>query len=450
MLSFRSFRSKGVRAANPEPEPPAASPRAREVAALATAAREKLSAELPGQSERGEKINVVALMTEAAKLTAQVAEMAAEIEKLKAGGEGASTGCAASTAAGSTAGVAIDILKAAEKGDFEAVKSALAVRPADKEATNRFGRTPLIEAARNGHRHVVELLLEKGADKDVRNKFGQCAADFAVEKGHWMVYARLDPIGAMVKSEAVHRRFADAAVVHVLSTRSRKDASQLDRKHPAFVRMACEPTRTAENLQRYLEEVEGVRVFNPNVDNAFLLGGLTDPEAVLERKLLNWRSAEVGLDRALQTGGCVLQLIVPPGPSDLQLVEAAMARDKLVPLVLVDCTAIPSEAYDYHFEEMESVKALRAAPAKAAEAAAAVASAEATAVVPARDQLILMSLESSSSRSAKSVAEGKEDLKAKLAQKKAERAAKSKAETEAKAGGGSKEMLGFASPQLVA
>ena len=129
----------------------------------------------------------------------------------------------------------------------------------------------------------MDLLLEKGADRDVRNKFGQCAADFAVEKGHWMVYARLDPVGAMVKSEAVHRRFADAAVVHVLSTRSRKDASQLDRKHPAFVRMACEPTRTAENLQRYLEEVEGVRVFNPNVDNAFLLGGLTDPEAVLER-----------------------------------------------------------------------------------------------------------------------------------------------------------------------
>ena len=99
MLSFRSFRSKSVRAANPEPEAPAASPRAREVAALATAARENLSAELPGQSERGEKINVVALMTEAAKLTAQVAEMATEIEKLKAGGESARTGSAASTAA---------------------------------------------------------------------------------------------------------------------------------------------------------------------------------------------------------------------------------------------------------------------------------------------------------------------------------------------------------------
>ena len=186
------------------------------------------------------------------------------------------------------------------------------------------------------------------------------------------------------------------------------------------------------------------------MDNAFLLGGLTDPEAVLERKLLNWRSAEVGLDRAKQTGGCVLQLIVPPGPSDLQLVEASMARDKLVPLVQVDCTAIPSEADDYQFEEMESVKALRAAPAAAAEAAAAAAAAaEVAAVVPARDQLILMSLESSSSRSAKSVAEGKEDLKAKLAQKKAERAAKSRAETEAKVGGGSKEMMALAIKILI-
>lgn len=235
MLSFRLTRSdrtasrKNLQQANPELVQPATSPRSREAPGLASA-RDKWAAVLPGQTERGEKVNMVALMTEGSKLKTQVSELQAEIERLKAAAAEGAAPQPPPPSASTERSVAPDILKAAEKGDLDAVKAALAARSADKDATNRFGRTPLIEAARNGHLNIIELLLEAGADVTVRNKFGQSAADFALEKGHLMTYARLDPVGAMAQSKALRRQFAEATTVHLLSTRSRKDPTQFDRR----------------------------------------------------------------------------------------------------------------------------------------------------------------------------------------------------------------------------
>ena len=250
-----------------------------------------------------------------------------------------------------------DLLGAAACGDVEAVKAALAAKPSDKDLKNRFGRTALMEAARKGHLAVVNVLMAVGVDKSIQNKMGQTAADCALENGHALVFARLDPDGARAKGASLRKEYAAAKVVHLLSTRAKKDTSQLDRSHPEHVKLSCDPARSAENLQRYLQEQPGLRVFNPNVDSAFLTEG--DVEQANGWYVLNFRSAEFGLERVRQTGGTVLQLIVPPGPSPMQIAEADMAREKGVPLLAVDCTALRGEAYDYHFAEMEPVKALR-------------------------------------------------------------------------------------------
>ena len=319
----------------------------------------------------GDKINVPKLMSETSKLRTQVEELSTELTRLRAqAAAGDASGApsapsrpsTSSSSRASTSGAGEpppDVLKAAERGDLEAVKVALALRKADKDATNRFGRTPLIEAARKGHLHVVEALLAVGADREAKNKFGQTAADFALEQGHLMTYARLDPEGARLRGAAVRRIYAEASVVHLLSARARKDASQIDRHHPDFVRMSCEPARSAENLQRWLQEQPGVKVFNPNTDNAFVLEGLVDVDGVNGMKLLNFRGADFGLERVRATGGCMLQLLVPPGLSTMQQAEADMAADKGVRVVIVDCTRIGVEAYDYHFEEMAQLQSLR-------------------------------------------------------------------------------------------
>jgi Ankyrin repeats (many copies) len=47
-----------------------------------------------------------------------------------------------------------------------------------------FGRTALHWAAQEGHRAVVELLLEKGADVEARDNDGRTALHFAESKGN--------------------------------------------------------------------------------------------------------------------------------------------------------------------------------------------------------------------------------------------------------------------------
>lgn len=137
-------------------------------------------------SREGGKPTLAAVMASHAKLERRVAEQEAELAKLRAGHAPAAAGAAG----GSGPEAPPDLLAAAERGDADAVRAALQANKALVDAKNRFGRTPLMEAARKGHLAVVDVLVAAGADLDVRNKFNQTAADWALEQGHPLIYAR--------------------------------------------------------------------------------------------------------------------------------------------------------------------------------------------------------------------------------------------------------------------
>ena len=66
----------------------------------------------------------------------------------------------------------INIHKAAQVGNIEAVKQHLAAGT-DVNAKDKYGRTTLHAAAVGGRKEVVELLIAKGAD--VNAKYEECA-----------------------------------------------------------------------------------------------------------------------------------------------------------------------------------------------------------------------------------------------------------------------------------
>ena len=104
---------------------------------------------------------------------------------------------------------------------------------------------------------------------------------------------------------------------------------------------SCDPFMSAHYAKVYLENLSSkgiVFVFNPNGDNAFLMGGNSKSANAIW--LLNWLKA---LARAKATGGCVIQIIVPGGPnnpsglSHMQKAEALMASMWGVEVVKLDC-----------------------------------------------------------------------------------------------------------------
>lgn len=75
-----------------------------------------------------------------------------------------------------------ELIEAAKRGDLEQVRGLL---QAGRELVNQrdeSGATPLHYAALNGHRPVVQLLVQQGADPNSRDRqFGATPAGWAIE-----------------------------------------------------------------------------------------------------------------------------------------------------------------------------------------------------------------------------------------------------------------------------
>ena len=201
-----------------------------------------------------------------------------------------------------------------------------------------------------------------GADKTATNSIGKTAADLAVDCDFDYVFAYLDRQAARAKAAKIKDELKDADVVHIISTRYRRDQSQLDGPKDLHGRViSCDPFRTAREVKKHLEKGKGVVVYDPNgyprdeLSTAFLTAGKAEEAHAIW--LLNWRWA---LSLVKQTGGRCVQIVVKPGLSDMQKAEASMAADKGVEVVQLDFTDVEVYATEDELRWVEGMTELQA------------------------------------------------------------------------------------------
>ena len=85
-----------------------------------------------------------------------------------------------------------------KKCDVIAVREFIA-SGVDADLRNRFGWTPLMLAANEGHTPIVSLLLSEGADVQAVNDFGASALAYAALRGEWRTIQALLDAGASLE-----------------------------------------------------------------------------------------------------------------------------------------------------------------------------------------------------------------------------------------------------------
>jgi len=92
---------------------------------------------------------------------------------------------------------------AAQNGDLAMVKHLVEKHGAVVSGAGYMGNTPLIDAARHGHTHVVDYLLGKGANVDETNNVGQTAVmHTAMQHNEEMVRHLVEVHGANINFNA--------------------------------------------------------------------------------------------------------------------------------------------------------------------------------------------------------------------------------------------------------
>ena len=127
------------------------------------------------------------------------------------------------------------------------IASALLAAKADVNIRTADSDTALMLSAKNGHMRVVRALLKAQVDLSALSAAGKTAADTALRSGRPLIYALLDPDGAKAKGAELRKEFNQAQLVHVLSTRYRRD------KLHALGAGCCDPQAAAATVKWALE-----------------------------------------------------------------------------------------------------------------------------------------------------------------------------------------------------
>jgi cytohesin len=141
---------------------------------------------------------------------------------------------------GGKTGADLSIHKAAEQGNIEAVTQHLAAG-ANVNAKDEDSKTPLLHAAVDGHKDVVELLIAKGADIELRcTTCGGTALGHAASGGHKEIIELLIEKGADVNAKDENSLTPlDLAIIYkssrnrMLAQLAHSEIADLLRKHGA-------------------------------------------------------------------------------------------------------------------------------------------------------------------------------------------------------------------------
>jgi len=93
-------------------------------------------------------------------------------------------------------GPSVDIWKAADEGNIEAVKQNLATGADVNDRTDFYSETPLHFAAENGQKEVAQILIDKSADVNAKAKWDRTPLHGAAKTGRSEIVKLLIETGA--------------------------------------------------------------------------------------------------------------------------------------------------------------------------------------------------------------------------------------------------------------
>ena len=220
------------------------------------------------------------------------------------------------------------LIDAVKTGNREAVR-ALLKTPADVNAADPDGTTPLHWAVRSDDRETVRLLLEAGANAKATNRYGVTPLSLAALNGsapvmEMLLAAGADPNSSLSQGQTVLMTAArtgnPAAVRALLDHGAKVDAQESSLGETALMWAAAEDHAdvVALLLQRGAHTETRSKTLSFPRDRFGLEGVLT----ILPRG--NWtalmyaaREGAVGASRALVVGGAALDAVDPDGTTPL-------------------------------------------------------------------------------------------------------------------------------------